>query len=200
MPVPPAFQPLAARLRAAAPAPRTWPRLKRQAAIAVVLREGDAGFEVLLMRRVEREGDRWSGDVACPGGFASPGEDLVDCALRETEEEVGVRLERDALIGPLRLRPSSPWHRFADFQVAPYVFAAPPDPGPLVLEAKEVASARWIPLRSLARGVPREHFWWWWRFARPVAIPFRVDRVRVGDYDVWGLTLRILEELGDHLG
>lgn len=118
--------------------------------------------------------------------------------MRETVEELGLRLDAAALLGQLSVRPERPWHRFADFQVAPFVFAAPSGHGPLVLEESEVASARWVPLDAMVKGAPREHFWWWWR-VKPLPVPVRVDRVWVDDYDVWGLTLRILEELAGYL-
>ena len=103
------------------------------------------------------------------------------------------------LLGRLRARPTSPWHRFADFQVAPFVFAVPPKSGPLTLEVSEVASARWIPVHAASKGAAREHFWWWWRVTPWIRIPFRVPRVWVDDYDVWGLTLEILQELAGRL-
>ena len=39
-----------------------------RAAVAIVLRQGDPGLEFLLIKRAEREGDPWSGQVALPGG------------------------------------------------------------------------------------------------------------------------------------
>ncbi|NUN03240.1 MAG: NUDIX domain-containing protein [Bryobacteraceae bacterium] len=51
---------------------------------------------VLLIRRVEREKDPWSGHWSFPGGRCDPGDrDLLDTALRELEEECGIRLERN---------------------------------------------------------------------------------------------------------
>ena len=44
------------------------------------------GVEVLLTRRVSRDGDPWSGHVALPGGVEAPGDvDLVDTARRELQ-------------------------------------------------------------------------------------------------------------------
>mgnify|MGYP000111701177 FL=1 len=186
---------LRAHLAAAPEDARHWPRLKRRAATAVVLREAAAGLEVLLMRRVTRPGDRWSGDISCPGGFQHPGEDILTTAMRETQEELGLDLQPEHLVGPLRLRPVSPWHRFADFSVHPYVFAAPSADPELVPDPREVDSARWFPLDAIHDPARRTSFWWWWTFARPVAIPFRLHRVVHEDYDVWGLTLRVLEEV-----
>lgn len=182
-------------LRPSPPDTRVWPRLKRRAAIAVVLRTGGRGPEVLLMRRVARKGDRWSGDISCPGGFQHAGEELIVTAMRETHEELGVDLGEDHLLGPLQIRPVSPWHRFADFSVHPFVFRLGDADPTITPDPREVASARWVPLAVLEDPSQRTRFWWWWRFARPVAIPFRLDRVVHEDYDVWGLTLRVLDEL-----
>src|SRR6266496_2904631 len=66
---------------------------------AVALLHARAPAEsVLLMRRAEREGDSWSGHWSLPGGRREPGDsDLLDTALRELEEECGIRLARGDL-------------------------------------------------------------------------------------------------------
>lgn len=147
------------------------------------------------MRRVARDGDPWSGDICCPGGFQHPGEELDATAMRETQEELGIALTPAQLVGPLQVRPVAPWHRFADFAVSAFVFSVPPDTAPLRPDPREVHSARWVPLHALTDPARRSAFWWWWTFARPIAIPFRLHRVVHEDYDVWGLTLRVLDEL-----
>jgi 8-oxo-dGTP diphosphatase len=56
-----------------------------RAAGGVVLRHGGTGVEVLLVHRPRY--DDWS----FPKGKAEPGESDEDCALREVEEETGLR-------------------------------------------------------------------------------------------------------------
>jgi 8-oxo-dGTP pyrophosphatase MutT (NUDIX family) len=52
---------------------------------------------LLLIKRGEREGDPWSGQVAFPGGRSEPGDkNLFDTAVRETEEEMSVDLRRES--------------------------------------------------------------------------------------------------------
>ena len=64
-----------------------------RAAVAVILRERDGALEVLVIRRAERAGDRWSGHAALPGGKVSESDTSIDdTALRETLEEVGLDL------------------------------------------------------------------------------------------------------------
>lgn len=59
---------------------------------------GGAAF--LLCRRSARLNSHTS-QWALPGGRLDPGEDEVDAALRETDEELGVRLGRDSVLGVL---------------------------------------------------------------------------------------------------
>jgi ADP-ribose pyrophosphatase YjhB (NUDIX family) len=49
--------------------------------------------EILLIHRTDN--DNW----AVPGGAMDPGESLTDCAVRETLEETGVRVEVTGLVG-----------------------------------------------------------------------------------------------------
>lgn len=58
-----------------------------EAAGGVVLRDGPSGVEVLVVHRVRY--DDWS----LPKGKLDPGEDHVTAAIREVEEETGVRAE-----------------------------------------------------------------------------------------------------------
>ena len=62
-----------------------------RAAGGVVLREGEGGPEVLVVHRPRY------GDWTFPKGKAEPGESDEDCAVREVEEETGLRcqLERE---------------------------------------------------------------------------------------------------------
>jgi 8-oxo-dGTP pyrophosphatase MutT (NUDIX family) len=57
---------------------------------------GGAAF--LLCRRTSRLNTH-SGQWALPGGRLDPGEDPVDAALREVDEEVGLRLTEDSVVG-----------------------------------------------------------------------------------------------------
>ncbi len=59
---------------------------------------GGAAF--LLCRRASRL-NRHGGQWALPGGRVDPGETPVETALRELDEELGVRLDRSAVLGVL---------------------------------------------------------------------------------------------------
>jgi len=122
--------------------------VQRRAAVAVVLHDEPAP-RVLLMKRAERDGDPWSGQISLPGGgyHASDG-DLRVTAIRETQEEVGIDLAGARLLGNLTaLRPSS---GSRSIEITPFVFvthvALEPVLGP------EAAGAFWLPLDQAASG------------------------------------------------
>ncbi|MDG6898398.1 MAG: CoA pyrophosphatase, partial [Nitrososphaerota archaeon] len=73
------------------------PVSERLAGVSVILTEKRGPPAVLLIKRSEREGDPWSGQVAFPGGKKDRNDgSVVDTAIRETMEEVGIDLIRDA--------------------------------------------------------------------------------------------------------
>ena len=88
---------------------------------------------------------RHPGEVSFPGGLSEPEDDsLIDTALREAEEEIG--LERTA---PLVLGALSPVHTFVSgILVAPFVAVLPVLP-PLAPADGEIARVLTVPVASL---------------------------------------------------
>lgn len=72
---------------------------RSKAAVAMVLRQGERGVELLFIQRAQHENDPWSGNIAFPGGKAMPGEDLRQAAERETAEEIGLDLAEALYLG-----------------------------------------------------------------------------------------------------
>src|SRR4051812_22030254 len=120
-----------------------------RAAVAVILREGTAGLEVLFIRRAEHPQDPWSGQMAFPGGRAEPANaDLRATAVRETREEIGVDLFAAAEdLGRLDEVRAVARGRPVNLTITPFVFRLrqPFDP---VLSV-EVRSLHWLPLGEL---------------------------------------------------
>lgn len=176
------FVALRERLSARSPAHLDAPG-QMETAVALVLAPGPEGLQALFIRRAVRADDPWSGHIALPGGRRDPGDaDLYATAVRETEEEVGVVLARERLLGGLDdLRPSTP--RLPPLLIRPFVFGL--EARPETRLSDEVAGVEWLALAELSAcagkatillaGAERE-----------------VDCFRCGDLVIWGLTYRIL--------
>jgi 8-oxo-dGTP pyrophosphatase MutT (NUDIX family) len=182
----------ALRLKLASHAPSsTASRLApRRAAVAAILRWTAGEAEVLLMERAQREGDRWSGQVSMPGGRNDPGDrDLIATAVRETDEEVGVRLAEDDLIGRLDDEIAVAKGKVLPMSITPFVFAAPAGPVELRLSA-EATEAFWFPLSRAEAGELDGKY----RYELgPVGMEFPCWRW--DGHVVWGLTHRMLRRL-----
>lgn len=159
-----------------------------EAAVGVVLRSRDE-LELLLVRRAERDEDPWSGHVGLPGGRREAGDDdLVHTALRETEEETGIVLaQRGLRVGFLdEVTPATPF--LPPIVIAPLVVAVPADTI-AEPEPREVRDAVWAPLSVLRDpGAADEHV------ERLEGRRVRFPAIRVDDFVVWGLTLRIVTD------
>ncbi len=76
------------------------PGERRRAAVAILVSPHEGVPAYVLTRRAAKL-RRGAGNYALPGGGADHGEDAIDTALRETAEELGVSLTRDAALGML---------------------------------------------------------------------------------------------------
>jgi len=182
-------------LAARVPARVTEP-VSARAAVAAVLREGGPeGLELLFIRRAEQEGDPWSGHISFPGGRSEPGDDgLVGTAIRETQEETGLHLDRDGkLLGALDEIRAMARVRPVDLSIAPFVFrllrAAELTPN------HEVVSLHWLPLARLLGPDHRSTL----EYAHEGAL-LEFPCLRVEDLVIWGLTYRMLDNLRLVLG
>jgi len=159
--------------------------LIRWAAVAVVI--APAPDALLVVRRADRSGDPWSGQMALPGGRRAEGEDLLFTALRETEEEVGLVVPPETLLGVLDdVAPLTPV--LPPVAVRPFVFRI--ESRPPLRPNHEVAEAHWVPLATLLH--PETHA------AVDIDIHGAVRRVpayRLAEGTVWGMTERILSDL-----
>ena len=156
----------------------------RRASVSIILKDRIEP-STLLIKRAERVGDPWSGQVAFPGGKSQEGDaSLKGTAIRETREEVGLDLGNAEFLG-----------YFASFRthtgtmdVVPSVFLLNGEAEVYVND--EVSSFRWVKIESLG--------------SKRRASSYRIDvggitrempAMLVDDYVVWGLTHRIITSL-----
>ncbi len=159
-----------------------------EAAVAILLRERNARSEVLFIERSRREGDPWSGHMAFPGGRRDAGDESPRAAAeRETLEEVGITVQGAEYLGLLAELQGNPRFRQSRLVVSAHVYHVA-EPGPIVLEEREVADAMWFPVAQLLDAERHVDY----RTAGEMKFPGIV----VGAPDrhvVWGLTYRFLD-------
>ncbi len=181
---------LSARITQHEPVSHSRATAPRRAAVAVLLRYLNQSPEVLLMRRAEVAGDRWSGHVSFPGGREEQSDpSLVATAVRETREEVGVDLDASArLLGQIDSVRAIARGKILPMSITPFVFVEehPEQPRP----SREAAEVFWLPLARAAAGELDDRY------------PYRKGPLRLDlpcwRYDgqvIWGLTFDMLSSL-----
>ena len=160
----------------------------RPAAVLVPVVCHPAGATVILTQRPHGMRDH-SGQIAFPGGKIDPA-DASPCAaaLREADEEIGLRADRIVPLGYL-----DPYVTGTGFRVVPTVARVLP-PFSLALDPREVADAFEVPLAFLMN--PANHQ----QHVRDVAAGRRrFYAMPFEDRFIWGATAGILRNLYDRL-
>ncbi|MFN2173905.1 MAG: NUDIX hydrolase [Candidatus Promineifilaceae bacterium] len=162
----------------------------RYGGVLLLLYCKDKNMHIVLTRRRD-DLTSHAGQISFPGGRNEPMESLLETALRETEEEVGVpsvKLEVLGALSPIYIPPS-------DFEVHPYVAWFQNGKRP-VFKASigEVAEIIEAPLAALLDPASRaEETRDFGNFQ--VAVPF----FTVQDHKVWGATAVMLSEFIERL-
>jgi 8-oxo-dGTP pyrophosphatase MutT (NUDIX family) len=137
----------------------------------------------------ERRSDlrRHAGEISFPGGRRDRDEALLDTALREAEEEIGLGRQNVEIAGAL-----PPIGTFVtNYKVHPFVGLIEEgmrfQPNPSEVESVLLAS-----LDDLAAGYEKR------RLVRR-GVPIKTDTFLVSDKLIWGATARILGDLFRHL-
>jgi 8-oxo-dGTP pyrophosphatase MutT (NUDIX family) len=132
---------------------------------------------------------RHAGEISFPGGRRDhPDEALLTTALRETEEEIGLRPADVEVLGAL-----PPIGTFVTgFKVHPFVGLVA-DERSFEANPAEVATVLEFRLEELRSGFAMR------RLIRR-GVPIRTPTYLVGDHLIWGATARILGELLKRIG
>lgn len=116
----------------------------RKSAVALVVSAAlqDGPTDIVVTLRASRL-NRHGGQYALPGGRLDEGENVIDAALRETHEEVGLLLEKSAVLGLLDDMVTR-----SGFVITPVVAWAGAGPG-FTPDPGEVAQLYRVPLEEL---------------------------------------------------
>jgi len=161
----------------------------RQAAVLVLLYPSSHGLSIPLIQR-PKDSRHHPGQLALPGGAHDLADNsLMDTAVRETEEEIGIPGESLTLpgrLGPVAISVSS-------YQVFPFVATCPVKPN-MTPNVAEVIRIVEMPVASLIqpgdileRPLPNE------------SAHHATHAIRLREGIVWGATARILFQLASVL-
>jgi 8-oxo-dGTP pyrophosphatase MutT (NUDIX family) len=162
----------------------------RQAAVLLPLYETEAGPHFVLTRRTERVPTH-KGQISFPGGGFQDGDgNLLATALRESEEEIGLRPADVDVVGVLDDTVTAA----SAHVVRPFVGFVP-HPYPFRLDSFEIEELVHLPLSPLLEpNCFREEVWD--RDGRPHSVFFYEH----DGHTVWGLTARILKQFVEVVG
>ena len=157
------------------------------AVLAPVFRDRGGELRVLLVRRGTR--GIHGGQLGLPGGKYEPRDrSLLDTALREAEEEIGLPRERVELLAPLEPRDTMT----SGFRVHAYLARITPSPRWRIAEG-EIAGVITPTVRALAdpgaRHMRELSFATWPASKSVECVLLERDEL------LWGLTLRLLDPL-----
>jgi 8-oxo-dGTP pyrophosphatase MutT (NUDIX family) len=155
-------------------------KLYPAATLILIYRSGNDLYFPLI-RRSDREDDLHRGQIGLPGGHHERGETYLETALRETEEEIGVKINPEEIAG--ELTPLAVTH--SGFMIHPFV-AYTERKLHFKPDHSEVADIIPIPLEELIH--------------HPENRTFRLENGRevpgflFSNVNVWGATAMILNE------
>jgi mutator protein MutT len=161
------------------------PQHRRASVLIPLIREDDGSYVLVFSRRAENLAAH-GGQIAFPGGSVEDGETLEEAVTREAEEEVGIPRTSVELIGRLDDLITN-----SGFLVAPYCGIVH-ERVEYVMQQSEVAEVFEVPVEALLdEKQPEVRF-----------VTFRTRRYpayfyRYRDYEIWGLTGRIVKSFLD---
>ena len=171
------------------------PLPSKRAAVAISLRSGVSGPEILMIQRAVRQGDPWSGHMGFPGGRkdASDATDVA-CAKRETREEISFDLDTHGKLVCQLSDVNTGWRADRpEMLVAPFIFKVDSTP-PFELN-HEVDDTLWIPLNFLLDDANRGRHQWDW-----LGEVLESDAFTYDGRLIWGLSLMMIDELLEIIG
>lgn len=164
-------------------------RWMTRAAVAIIFRDHPSqGRQVLLIKRAERPGDPWSGDMAFPGGkMDATDANIYHTALRELREEIGLDAGHLAPLGRISDQLTKTHSGLRPMVISAFTFELQLNVD-FVLN-HEVAETLWVPIKHFELPANRESMQWKTR-----GVSLTVPCYWYKSRRIWGLTLRMIDE------
>lgn len=158
-------------------------RVKKSSVLLLLFNENDELKVCLIKRPVHMK--HHAGQIALPGGKIEKGETALQTALRETEEEVGIKPEEIIILGSL----SKLYIEVSRFQIQPIVGWLTKKPV-FKLNKDEVEKTILFPVRNFKMPFRLAEL-------QTISGKLQVPGVRYENEIIWGATAMILSEFTD---
>jgi 8-oxo-dGTP pyrophosphatase MutT (NUDIX family) len=129
-----------------------------------------------------------AGEISFPGGkYYSSDKTILDTAIRETYEEIGIKINKKQIIGRL-----TPIYTYTSkILIYPFIALEEKIPDKFQSNSAEVEQIINLPLEQLKASISEDNY----RLNKN----FKMFKFIVDDYIIWGATAQILKELIDQL-
>lgn len=173
--------------------PELWkdPRLTGEepftpAAVLVAFTERDDPGVILLHRPSNMRSH--PGQIAFPGGKLDPGEDTIEAALREANEELGIRESDVRIVGT-----SDIYHTGSGFEVTPVLGVVPSD---IEIQPNPTEVAQWFeaPAAFILDAANHRQQWMDWEGTQHTFL-----EITWREHVIWGVTAAIISNLARRL-
>lgn len=160
----------------------------KSSAVAIINHQYKNEYYLLFTLRSNKV-KHHQGQISFPGGALNKGERMLNCAIRETYEELGIRLKKEEVLGRL-----DDILTISKFKVSPFVFFTKDrDILREICPNDEIAEVLNVPLSFLLTHKPRTE-----------DVQYGRLKIRQYFYDykgyiIWGATGRILKQYLDIL-
>lgn len=163
-----------------------WLAGARASAVLVPLMETEHGVSVILTRRADHLKNH-RGEVSFPGGRVEESESLIEAAIREAQEEIGLQTSLVRVIGQL-----DPHATFVSNSLIIPIVAVVDSSAQLVANESEVSRILTVPLTELVQETSYDNEWW----TTPRG-ELNIHFFYLEDETIWGATGRILRQMFD---
>jgi 8-oxo-dGTP pyrophosphatase MutT (NUDIX family) len=156
---------------------------RKESAVLVPLFSDGAGAPHAVFTERRHDLRRHAGEISFPGGRRDDGETLIETALREAHEEIGLPPDAVEVVGALE--PVGTY--VTNFAIYPFVGVIEPGREWIVGET-EVAQVLELSLADLVAGAGE-------RQMKRRGLTFRTHTFEVDGHLIWGATARIVADL-----